>query len=82
MNTLPAIGSRVRYVDPDGARTPVIGIVVKQYPSDGLLNTNEETGEKWVSSHAVAVKVDELPAWWPYPGTDRFAPSIDTLETA
>ncbi len=80
---MPSIGTRVRYERKKTAyltERSCVGTVVAQYRG-GYPCHNEETGERWVTPDAVAVKVDApLPAWWPYNGTDRFAPDVDELE--
>ena len=84
MKTMPSIGTRVSYSrKTTGCLTErtCIGTVVAQYPG-GWKNEDPETGETWITPDAVGVKVDApLPEWWPYNGTDRFAPDVAELET-
>lgn len=80
MNTLPPIGARVKYRHESkyiGLRE-CTGEVVKHYP--GYEYRDNETGEINVVPDHVSIRVDAIPDWWPYPDTDRFAPSIDEVE--
>jgi hypothetical protein len=83
MKQMPSIGTRVRYERKKTAyltERSCTGTVVAQYRG-GYPCYNEETGEKWLTPDSVAVKVDApLPAWWPYNGTDRFAPDVSEIE--
>lgn len=83
MKTIPEINSRIVYsFQPSwgGPLRQCVGTVVSHYPG-GDKCRDDETGEEWTRPHHVGVKVDApLPEWWPYNGTDRFAPSIDDLE--
>lgn len=84
MKALPAIGTRVIYrrraSEHIEART-CTGVVEKIYRG-GEWHKDPETGERYQMPDHAAVKVDAIPAWWPYPGTDRFAPSVDELQPA
>lgn len=82
MNTMPAIGSRVKYKATVCERVRCCaGIVVAHYPRHGEICHDFETGEDYVSPDHVGVRVDKpLPDWWAYPDTDRFAPDITDLE--
>lgn len=78
MKTLPAIGKRVTYRRADGART-CTGTVMAHYRG-GDKHTDPETGARYTTPDHVGIKVDApLPTWWPYGGTDRFAPAIDEV---
>lgn len=83
MNTMPPIGSRVRYSRKVtrhlGPRT-CDGVVMAHYPGHGERHTDPETGEEYVNEDHVAVKPDTKPEWWPYGTADRFAPAISELE--
>jgi hypothetical protein len=80
MKKAPRIGQRVRYcshelVEYEGAPRIVTGTVMAIYESwDEALRLEPET--EW----SAAVKVDEIPTWWAYPGTDRFAPQVSELK--
>jgi hypothetical protein len=77
MKQAPKIGTAVEYRK--GSRH-CSGVVVAIYPG-GEEHEDEETGERWVSETHIAIKVDApLPAWWPYLGTDRFAPPISEIK--
>jgi hypothetical protein len=83
MKTLPPIGAKVVYMPPATHsfwEGPMTGTVVAHYPSDGELHRNEETGECWVSPDYIGMRVDKLPPFWPYNGTDRFAPEVADIE--
>jgi hypothetical protein len=75
--TLPAIGRRVAYIEPGRELT---GTVVAHYPAYTFRDA--DTGERIDYPAHVAVKVDTLPDWWPYTGTDVFTPSIDDIRKA
>lgn len=83
MNELPPIGSRVVYTrKATGYLSPATcrGEVVAHYRG-GDRHNDPETGEDYVTPDHVGIRVDKpLPAWWPYIGSDRFAPSIDEIE--
>lgn len=81
---MPPIGLRVRYTSPATdyreART-CDGVVVAQYRGGERL-TDGETGEEYIAPDHVGMKVDQpLPSWWPYSGTDRFAPELAEIES-
>ena len=79
MNRMPEIGERVRYTAAI-AKHQCSGIVVRQYPARTWLDNDDDEVVR-VSEACASVKVDApLPAWWPYPDTDRFAPQISELE--
>jgi hypothetical protein len=73
------IGSRVSYYTKTswGQVREATGTVVKHYPGYGEVHEDEETGERWVTPDHLSIKVDAIPPWWPYPGTDRFAPGCE-----
>ncbi len=79
MKTLPPIGTRVTYRRKATAHLTArtcTGTVVAHYKG-GDKHTDEETGEEWTTPDHAAIQVDSpLPEWWPYLGTDRFAPPI------
>ena len=81
MKTLPAIGARVLYTPERGShrKEKVTGTVLRLYPGYGEKNVDPETGEEWITPDHVCMKVDKLPTWWAYEGTDLFAPAISTL---
>jgi methyl coenzyme M reductase gamma subunit len=75
MKTLPAIGTRVNYHSSHDRGRKCSGIVMAHYLERKW--RDEDTGEIIHRPHHVGIKVDApLPSWWPYPDTDRFAPSI------
>jgi len=80
MDRLPEIGERVRYEHDDeflGHRA-CIGTVRKIYP--GLTESGFVTFKDDPDSWAAGIEVDDpLPGWWPYPNTNRFAPSVTDL---
>ncbi len=76
MKAIPKIGARVAFRD---GRRSCVGVVVAQYPGYGEVCRNEETGEEWIASDHVGVRVECIPEWWRYVGVDRFAPDIAHL---
>jgi len=83
MKTMPKIGTKVLYRSiVCGKARECSGVVVAHYPGYGEECRDEETGETWISPDHVGVKVDSIPDWWAYPGTDRFAPDIAELRKA
>ncbi len=84
MKNLPPIGSRVRYT-----RIPstylmeprsCLGVVTKHYIG-GEKGWDEETQTHYTCPDHVAIRVDKpLPDWWPYIGTDLFAPDVAEVE--
>lgn len=83
MKTMPRIGSRVIYRRQPGEYIPARecqGTVIGHYPG-GQKMSDPETGEEWIVPDHVSVRVDsQLPHWWPYGGTDRFAPDLAEVE--
>lgn len=80
MKAMPKIGTKVFYRSIVGKNVrECSGVVVAQYPGYGEKNFDEETGETWISPDHAGIKIDSIPEWWPYPGTDRFAPDITEL---
>lgn len=71
---LPKIGDRVSYhsSSPHWDRKAT-GIVRAIYPP--LPPHSKNKRENW----AFGVEVDEIPDWWPYLNTNRFAPRADEL---
>jgi len=63
------IGMRVLCSDPERCREAT-GTIVAMYPK--IPGGKAKPG----------VRVDEIPAWWPYKGTDRFAPDYSLLTEA
>lgn len=84
MKTLPKIGARVRYTRAQRehlteART-CDGVAVGHFR--GGYEWLDEEGVSRIMPDAVCVQADEpLPAWWPYNGTNRFAPEITEIES-
>jgi hypothetical protein len=82
MDRLPEIGERVRYHSvSEFWDRECTGTVRKIYPGfddEGRPVAFEDDPEAW---HA-GIEVDAIPSWWPYPGTNRFAPSITDLTPA
>lgn len=81
MRKAPKIGQRVRYCsheleEYEGAPRVVTGTVMKIYESWTERTLKLEPESKW----SAAVKVDEIPSWWAYPHTDRFAPQVSELK--
>lgn len=81
---MPGLNVRVLYRSKATEQSPTrtcAGIVVAHYPSDGMVRTDPESGEEYITPHHVAVQVDApLPDWWHYKNTDTFAPEIGDLE--
>lgn len=80
MKTIPRIGERVRYTRAHvlPART-CAGTVVAQFR--GGFEWVDDEGVSRITPDAVCVRVDEpLPEWWPYDGTNRFAPDVAEVE--
>lgn len=83
MKTMPAIGTKVHYrASVAGRVRECSGVVVAHYPGHGEKCRDPETGEMYVLPDHVAIKVDSIPAWWPYTDTDQFAPDIAELKAA
>ncbi len=83
MNSLPKIGTRVKYQNERDVNRACTGTVVATYPGYRERCTDPETGETWITKDHVGVRVDKpLPSWWAYIGTDRFAPSVDEISPA
>ncbi len=81
MKTMPKIGAKVKYRRKATSYSPArqcIGTVVAQYYG-GDKHTDPETGEEYVTPDHASVKVSGLPDWWPYQGTDLFAPEVAEL---
>lgn len=83
MTTLPPIGSRVSYTRALGPylteHRVCTGIVTAHYRG-GDKCWDEETQTHYLSPDHATVRVDKpLPDWWPYVGTDLFAPDIAEL---
>ena len=78
MDTLPAIGARVRYA---GSRAigPCVGTVIEHSPDFDLeeLEALPFMPDTW----HVSVEVETLPDPWPYSG-NRFAPRVSEVEPA
>ena len=66
-----------RWFGPDEPRT---GTVLKIYPAyEGeRLRQKPFSPDEWQAS----VRLDQVPANWPYPNTDKFAPLISEIERA
>lgn len=83
MNKLPPLGTRVIYKRKPTRHLPArtcTGTVVAHYWG-GDKHRDPETRESYITPDHAGVKVDApLPQWWPYIGTDRFAPEIEELE--
>jgi hypothetical protein len=81
---MPKIGDRVKYRHQTEFNTrECTGTVVRLWHSYAYNYFDEELGERvhGKSRNSASVQVDKpLPKWWPYPGTDRFAPDIEYLE--
>lgn len=78
---MPEIGTRVKYHRPATQHIEArecTGTVMAHYRG-GDKCEDKETGETWITSDHVGIKVDSIPEWWPYNGSDRFAPSIEEL---
>lgn len=90
MQSLPEIGTRVRYRSARLAGRECVGTVRRLYPGDRCVDDNPDiirpvrVGDpEWAEYWSASVEVDEpLPDWWQYAGTSRFAPSIAELEPA
>lgn len=63
-----------------GKERECVGTVVALYPGQRYWSIT--AGKEYTVPDHVGVKiVGELPHWWPYPDTDRFAPELaDLLE--
>lgn len=77
MKRLPKVGERVRYeIDEEylGHRvcTGTVTCIYEGLDENGYIPFEREP-ERW--SAGVAVDAP-LPDWWPYPGSNKFAPSI------
>lgn len=90
MKKAPKVGERVRFHDPERGE-PVTGEVLRIYPKRTYLEADDdpawddpdflptETGYRPEQEWQVSMRVDAIPAWWPYAGTDRFAPDVRHL---
>lgn len=79
MKTLPKLGAKVKYrrLNSWGELREVTGRVVARFPGERYWD--EEAQQYRRTPDHVSVKVDAVPCWWPYPGTDLFAPSVEEL---
>ncbi len=69
MNEIPEIEARVKYTGASEMFSGAIGVVTAIY------HPFEDEGV------SVGVEVEgELPEYWPYSGTNRFAPDIEEIE--
>lgn len=94
MNKAPGIGQRVRYVGGHADRDSVTGTVEKisitrtyrddiDWDDPDLTDADvkrAETGDAPQSEWKAHVRVDELPAWWPYGDCDIFCPDVSCLQ--
>lgn len=80
MNYMPNIGARVLMTGRLHPERTVTGTVTKQYPSYGHSWKDPETNERVYQEDGVCIKVDSIPSWWSYPGTDLIAPDITDIE--
>lgn len=76
MDTMPEIGTRVRFTRADKPERTITGTVTAHWPS----NSFYVDGKKVTTDPAASMKVDSIPDWWAYPNSDIFAPSIHELE--
>ncbi len=86
MNKCPKIGDRVRFPG-NYATGPCTGTVTKIYKKHRYADDFDWGGDEIPKplgllpekDWSVSVKVDELPARWPYVGNDCFAPTVGAL---
>lgn len=82
MNKAPRVGARVRCDIETPTRGRFTGVVYAVFPEVIWdYERHQPTGvfapqRDWF----VGVKVDAIPARWPYPGVDRIAPCVADLE--
>lgn len=80
MNRVPKIGDRIELPE-SLTHGPCLGTVIKIYPAYRYDDINDRETTELLPEREwhVCVKVDTVPARWPYTGTDLIAPEVSAL---